>query len=155
MNIHDTVLNADERALLQSKLREGEELLWAGRSGAAAPVVQAVETPSFWRRIFGGKRSVLEQAAAPCEYAVGAITNKRVLLLPPAGEPQEWFLMLGMIRAFEPHAAGTGSIILDYDLRADGERKPIGLLNIADAENVHTLLCSAIDAAYNASPWSV
>lgn len=155
MNIHDTVLNADERALLQSNLREGEELLWAGRSGAAAPVVQAVETPSFWRRIFGGKRSVLEQAAAPGEYAVGAITNKRVLLLPPAGEPQEWFLMLGMIRAFESQPSGTGSIILDYELAQDGERKPIGLLNIADAESVHTLLCSAIDAAYNASPWSV
>ena len=63
--------------------------------------------------------------------------------------------MLGLIQDFTLNADGSGSIVFEYNLAADGTRSPIGLLGIADAQQVHTLLASAIDAAYNASPWSV
>ena len=63
--------------------------------------------------------------------------------------------MLGMIQDFTLNADGSGSIVFEYNLAADGTRSPLGLLGIANAQQVHTLLASAIDAAYNASPWSV
>lgn len=142
---------------LHAALRPGESVILAapcGEAPQAAPV--AAPKSSFWARLFGKKAA----AAAPApRIAAGdsffAITSKRVLVFDGAPEPREWFLMLGMIQRFDLNPDGSGSIILDYELTQAGERRLLGLFNIADAENVHNRLRSAIDEAYNASPWSV
>ena len=52
------------------------------------------------------------------------------------------------------HGNGCGDIVFDYT-EESGERVPRGIIGVAHAAEVHTLLRDAIDAAYNASPWSV
>ena len=42
----------------------------------------------------------------------------------------------------------------DY-VEENGRRIPRGLIGIPQVQEVKNLLASAIDAAYNASPWSV
>ena len=145
-------LSPEQQNILTAALREGETLLHSGPCGlAVTPPV--VEKSSFWSRLFGKKNT----SVAPAVVSSGsfyAITSKRVILFS-AGTQKEWFLMLGMIQKFEQKDNGYGDIVLDYDLTSSGERVLLGLLNIADAEKVHNLLASAIDAAYHASPWSV
>lgn len=72
-----------------------------------------------------------------------------------AAEPREWFLMLGLIQEFLLKPDASGDIIFDYELTEEGGRTPQGILSVAQAQHVHDTLASAIDAAYNASPWSV
>ena len=146
-----SALSPTQQQILTAALREGETVLHAAPCGSGTPV--AAPKSSFWARLLGKK-------ARPVTAGAGAdfftITAKRVLLFNAASStPREWFLMLGMIQDFTLHADGSGSIVFEYNLAEDGTRSPIGLLGIADAQQVHTLLASAIDAAYNASPWSV
>lgn len=145
-------LSPEQQQILTASLREGESLLHAAPCGGTV-TPPAVVKSSFWARLFGKKNA----PAAPVAVSTStfyAITSKRVILFSP-GAQKEWFLMLGMIQKFEQKDNGYGDIVLDYDLTPSGERVLLGLLNIADAEKVHNLLASAIDAAYHASPWSV
>ncbi len=150
--MNTATLSPEQQNILTSALREGESLLHAGTCGGTA-TPPAVVKSSFWARLFGKKNppATLLTVAATSFYA---ITSKRVILFSN-GSQKEWFLMLGMIQKFEQKENGYGDIVLDYDLTPSGERVLLGLLNIAEAEKVHNLLASAIDAAYHASPWSV
>ena len=102
---------------------------------------------AVFARLFGKSASV-------GELSLYAITAKRVLVLPPQGEVQEWFLMLGLIQEVNERPDGSGDIVFDY-VEENGWRIPRGLIGIPQVQQVKNLLASAIDAAYNASPWSV
>ena len=84
----------DDQARLNAVLREGERVLWQGKggSGPAAPPA------GLLARFFGRKAQ-----AAPATMLY-AITARRVLALPPQGEPQEWFLMLGLVHNVFSHS---------------------------------------------------
>lgn len=145
-----------QHQILTSALRDGESVLVAAPCGQRQDAPAAATPKSFfWTRLFGKKTTVGGVSSVHAEGDFFAITTKRVLVFSGAAEPKEWFLMLGMIQRFDVNPDGSGSIILDYELTEDGERRLLGLINIADAENVHNRLRSAIDDAYNASPWSV
>lgn len=139
-----TVLTADEQTRLAAALRPGEQCLWQGKGGAVASAPPA----GLLARLFGKKP---QTGGAETLYA---ITAKRVLALPPQGEPQEWFLMLGLIQRVEEQADGIGSIIFDFE-EQNGEKIPRGIISVPQVVQVKNLLADAIDAAYNASPWSV
>jgi len=145
-----------QHQILAASLRDGESVLIAAPCGLPrhAPAA-ATPKSSFWARLFGKKTPAGGVASGHTNADFFAITTKRVLVFSGSAEPKEWFLMLGMIQRFDVNPDGSGSIILDYELTADGERRLLGLINIADAENVYNRLRSAIDDAYNASPWSV
>lgn len=138
------MLTADELARLAVVLRPGEECLWHGKGGPAATPPPA----GLLARLFGKKS---QPAAAATLYA---ITPKRVLALPPLGEPQEWFLMLGLIQRVDEAPDGSGCIIFDFE-ELNGQKVPRGIIDIPQVTQVKMLLADAIDAAYNASPWSV
>lgn len=132
----------EEQARLAAQLRPGESVLWQGKGGAALPAA-----PGLLARLFGKK-------PAPQGEVLYAITARRVLALPPQGEVQEWFLMLGLIQAVNTHPDGSGDIVFDYE-EVSGVRRPKGIIGVPGVAQVVTLLRDAIDAAYNASPWSV
>ena len=136
-------LTPEQQTRLAAALREGESPLWQGCGGAAA----AAPKPGLFARLFGKSASV-------GELSLYAITAKRVLVLPPQGEVQEWFLMLGLIQEVNERPDGSGDIVFDY-VEENGRRIPRGLIGIPQVQQVKNLLASAIDAAYNASPWSV
>lgn len=138
------MLTADELACLAAALRPGEECLWQGKGGTAV----AASPAGLLARLFGKKA---QPAAAATLYA---ITPKRVLALPPQGGPQEWFLMLGLIQQVDEQPDGSGSIIFDFE-EQNGQKVPRGIIAIPQVAQVKMLLADAIDAAYNASPWSV
>ncbi|MBR5196304.1 MAG: hypothetical protein IKW48_09240 [Akkermansia sp.] len=136
-------LTPEQQTRLAAALREGESPLWQGCGGAAA----AAPKPGLFVRLFGKPSFV-------GELSLYAITAKRVLVLPPQGEVQEWFLMLGLIQEVNERPDGSGDIVFDY-VEENGRRTPRGLIGIPQVQVVKNLLASAIDAAYNASPWSV
>lgn len=140
----NTALSSDEQARLAAVLRPGEQSLWHGKGGAAASAPPA----GLLARLFGKKP---QTGGAETLYA---ITAKRVLAIPPQGEPQEWFLMLGLIQSVEEQPDGSGSIIFDYE-EQNGQKVPRGIIGVPQVTQVKNLLADAIDAAYNASPWSV
>lgn len=140
----NTALSSDEQARLAAVLRPGEQCLWQGKGGAAASVPPA----GLLARLFGKKP---QTAGAETLYA---ITAKRVLAIPSQGEPQEWFLMLGLIQSVDERPDGCGSIIFDYE-EQNGQKVPRGIIGVPQVTQVKNLLADAIDAAYNASPWSV
>lgn len=154
-----TLLSASEQQKLTATLRDGERLILAApcrSSVASAPAAVAAQPPrSLWQRFFGKKAPAHVAPAVEQADAFFAITNKRVLLYTAATEPQEWFLMLGLIQDFALQADGTGNIVFDFAVDEQGDRTPQGLLGVANAQQVHDTLASAIDEAYNASPWSV
>lgn len=134
-------LTPDEQARLTAVLRPGEQPLWQGKGGVVPCPVGVLA------RLFGKK--------SPSEAAtVFAITPKRVLAVSPKGVVQEWFLMLGLIQKVEEQQDGSGSIIFDYE-EVDGVKLPRGIIAVPQVAEVKNLLADAIDAAYNASPWSV
>ncbi len=137
------VLTPEQQARLAAALREGESPLWQGCGGAAA----AAPKSGLLARLFGKPVPVGD----PSLYA---ITARRVLVLPPQGEVQEWFLMLGLIQDVNERPDGSGDIVFDY-VEENGQRTPRGIIGIPQVQEVKNLLASAIDAAYNASPWSV
>ena len=137
-------LNPEQQARLAAALREGESPLWQGCGGAAA----AAPKHGLLARLFG------KPSAPTGEASLYAITAKRVLVLPPQDEAQEWFLMLGLIQDVNERPDGSGDIVFDY-VEQNGQRIPRGLIGIPQVQEVKNLLASAIDAAYNASPWSV
>lgn len=137
-----TDLTAEEQARLSAALRTGEQPLWQGKGGAAAAPA------GFLARLLGRKS---EQKT---EVTLYAITPKRVLALPPQGGEQEWFLMLGLVQAVNTRPDGSGDIVFDFE-EVGGQRVPRGIIGIPAAAQVAQLLADAIDAAYNASPWSV
>lgn len=137
-------LSVDEQARLAAALRPGEQCLWQGKGGAEP----SVQTAGFLARLFGKK---MQPAGGAVLYA---ITAKRVLAIPPQGESREWFLMLGLIQNVDEQADGSGSIIFDYE-EQDGQKIPRGIIGVPQVVQVKNLLADAIDAAYNASPWSV
>lgn len=136
-------LSAEEQARLSAALRTGEQPLWLGKGGTAAAA-----PAGFLARLLGRKS---EQKT---EVPLYAITPKRVLALPPQGGEQEWFLMLGLVQAVNTRPDGSGDIVFDFE-DAGGQRVPRGIIGIPAAAQVAQLLADAIDAAYNASPWSV
>lgn len=136
-------LTADEQARLSAALRTGEQPLWLGKGGTAAAA-----PAGFLARLLG--RTPQQQT----EVTLYAITPKRVLALPPQGGEQEWFLMLGLVQAVNTRPDGSGDIVFDFE-DAGGQRVPRGIIGIPAAAQVAQLLADAIDAAYNASPWSV
>ena len=136
-------LTPQQQARLAAALREGESPLWQG----CGSTTSAAPKPGLIARLFGKSASVGE----PTLYA---ITARRVLVLPPQGEVQEWFLMLGLIQEVNERPDGSGDIVFDY-VEEGGQRIPRGLIGIPQVQEVKNLLASAIDAAYNASPWSV
>ena len=137
-------LSSAEQQTLRAQLREGENLLWMGK-GASSP---ASRKSGVWSRLFRKN-----EAAAP--EVLYAVTSKRVLALSAQdGEVQEWFLMLGLVQAVNELPGGSGDIVFDYQER-DGQKEPCGLIGIPAVAQVRNLLNDAIDAAYNASPWSV
>lgn len=139
---HAALTPAEQQTLVQL-MREGEQMLWAGRGMAAS-----VPPPGLLARLLGKAPA----GAAGCLYA---ITNKRVLALPEQGsEPQEWFLMLGLVREVRENAGGCGDIVFDYE-EAAGRKEARGILGVEAVSQVRNLLQDAIDAAYAASPWSV
>lgn len=140
----NTALTAEEQARLAAALRPGEQCLWQGKGGAEP----SVQTAGFLARLFGKK---MQPAGGAVLYA---ITAKRVLAIPPQGEPQEWFLMLGLIQSVDERPDGSGSIIFDYE-EQNGQKIPRGIIGVPQVTQVKNLLADAIDAAYNASPWSV
>ncbi len=140
----NAALTVDEQARLAAVLRPGEQCLWQGKGGAAP----ASQSAGLLGRLLGKKR---QAAGAITLYA---ITARRVLALPPQGEPQEWFLMLGLIQRVEEQPDGNGSIIFDF-AEQNGEKVPRGIISVPLVAQVKNLLADAIDAAYNASPWSV
>ena len=135
-------LTAEEQARLSAALRTGEQPLWLGKGGTAAAA-----PAGFLARLLG--RKTQQQT----EVTLYAITPKRVLALPPQGGEQEWFLMLGLVRAVNTRPDGSGDIVFDFE-DAGGQRVPRGIIGIPAAAQVAQLLADAIDAAYNASPWS-
>ncbi len=137
-------LNPEQQARLAAALREGELPLWQGCGGAVA----AAPKPGLLARLFGSKPTPIGE---PSLYA---ITARRVLVLPPQGDMQEWFLMLGLIQEVNERPDGSGDIVFDF-AEENGRRIPRGLIGISQVQEVKNLLASAIDAAYNASPWSV
>ena len=137
-------LTPQQQARLAAVLREGESPLWQG-CGAAADA--AAQKPGLLARLFG-------KTAPVGEASLYAITAKRVLALPPQGDVQEWFLMLGLIQEVNERPDGSGDIVFDY-VEENGRRIPRGLIGIPQVQVVKNQLASAIDAAYNASPWSV
>ena len=136
-------LTPEEQNRLNAALREGERVLWQGKGGAAT-----APPAGLLARLFGRKS---QSATATTLYA---ITPKRVLALPAQGEAQEWFLMLGLVQAVNESPDGCGDIVFDYEEVA-GQKMPRGLIGITQVAQVRNLLNDAIDAAYNASPWSV
>jgi len=128
--------------------------LYAAPCGGRDSSPHVVKKNSFWARLLGKKVGDNVSVSATAD-SFFAITAKRVILVEGDTEPREWYLMLGLIQDFKQYDNGNGDIIFEHTLNEAGERTPMGLLNIADAAKVHTLLGSAIDAAYNASPWSV
>lgn len=150
----ETSLNATQQQWLSAALREGESLLCAALCCGYQGAVSLPSKPksSFWSRLLGKKNESPQFAALPHFFA---ITSKRLLLFTDSVAPREWFLMLGMIQGLKLHSDGSGDITIDYDLSPAGERILVGLFNISNAQQVHDLLASAIDTAYNASPWSV
>ncbi len=140
----NTALTADEQARLTAALRPGEQCLWQGKGGAAASVPPA----GLLAWLFGKKP---QNGGAETLYA---ITPKRVLAIRPQGEPQEWFLMLGLIQSVDERPDGSGSVIFDYE-EQNGQKIPRGIIGVPQVGQVKNLLADAIDAAYNASPWSV
>lgn len=135
-----------EQQMLASALRAGEMPLWTGKGGAAA---SAPQKGGLLRRLF------CKAAPAAPASVLYAITPKRVLALPvQGGAVQEWFLMLGLVQAVNEHSDGSGDIVFDFDEVA-GQKVPRGLIGISGVAQVRNLLNDAIDAAYNASPWSV
>ena len=136
------VLTQEEQARLAAALREGESSLWQGCGSAAA-----VTKPGLLARLFG-------KSAPAVEPVLYAITAKRVVVLPLQGEMQEWFLMLGLIQEVNERPDGSGDIVFDF-VEENGQRIPRGLIGIPRVQEVKNILASAIDAAYNASPWSV
>ena len=132
---------------LASVLRPGEEPLWLGKSAALGGAVSG--RGSFLTRLF---RKAPQ--STPTSSTLYAITPSRVLAITPDGSCCEWFLMLGMIQQVDEHADGSGSIIFDYEEDA-GSNIPRGIIGIPAVAQVRNLLADAIDAAYNASPWSV
>ena len=136
-------LTQEQQNRLAAALREGEIPLWQGCGGAIA----AAPKPGLLARLFG-------KTAPVGELSLYAITAKRVLVLPPQGEAQEWFLMLGLIQEVNARPDGSGDIVFDF-VEESGHRIPRGLIGIPQVQEVKNLLASAIDAAYNASPWSV
>ena len=136
-------LTQGQQNRLAAALREGEIPLAQGCGGAIA----AAPKPGLLARLFG-------KTAPVGELSLYAITAKRVLVLPPQGEVQEWFLMLGLIQEVNERPDGSGDIVFDY-VEEGGQRIPRGLIGIPQVQEVKNLLASAIDAAYNASPWSV
>lgn len=147
-------LTALQQQRLTSLVREGESLLYAAPCGGRDSSPHVVKKNSFWARLLGKKVGDNVSVSATAD-SFFAITAKRVILVEGDTEPREWYLMLGLIQDFKQYDNGNGDIIFEHTLNEAGERTPMGLLNIADAAKVHTLLGSAIDAAYNASPWSV
>ena len=136
-----------EQQMLAAALREGETPLWTGKGGAAA-----ASAPQK-----GGLLSCLFRKPAPAAPAgvLYAITPKRVLALPvQGGGAQEWFLMLGLVQAVNERPDGGGDIVFDFD-EVNGTKVPRGLIGISNVAQVRNLLNDAIDAAYQASPWSV
>ena len=136
-------LSAEEQARLSAALRTGEQPLWLGKGGTAAAA-----PAGFLARLLGRKPH------QQTEVTLYAITPKRVLALPPQGGEQEWFLMLGLVQAVNTRPDGSGDIVFDFE-DAGGQRVPRGIIGIPAAAQVAQLLADAIDAAYNASPWSV
>lgn len=135
-------LTHQEQQRLIAALRPGETVLWQGRG-----FVSVQPRPGLLARLFGKSNT----SPAPVLYA---ITAKRVIALPPQGEQLEWFLMLGLIQLVEETGAGRGNIIFDYE-ESGGQKVPRGLIGVSQVQQVRNLLNDAIDAAYNASPWSV
>lgn len=135
-------LSPAENERLAAVLRPGETPLWLGRG-----VLPAAPPAGFLARLFG-------KPTAQESGMIYAITAKRVLALPPQGEAQEWFLMLGLVQEFQENPDGSGDIIFDFDVQ-NGQKVPRGLIGIPSAAQVRNLLNDAIDAAYQASPWSV
>lgn len=150
-------MTPEQQQLVNASLREGESLLYAATCGTAAqaPVVAAKPKSSFWARLLGKKNVAPATPVAVASQHFFAITSKRVLLFNGSAEPRVWFFMLGMIQQFVERDNGMGDIIFENELTPAGERIPLGLMNIADAERVHNLLRSAIDEDYMSSPWSV
>ena len=136
-------LTPEQQTRLAAVLREGESPLWQGCGSTSS----AASKPGLFASLFGKPSSV-------GELSLYAITAKRVLVLPPQGEVQEWFLMLGLIQEVNERPDGSGDIVFDY-VEENGRRIPRGLIGIPQVQEVKNLLASAIDAAYNASPWSV
>ena len=62
--------------------------------------------------------------------------------------------MLGLIQSVEEQPDASGSIIFDYE-EQNGQKVPRGIIGVPQVARVKNLLADAIDAAYNASPWSV
>ncbi len=134
-----------EQQILAAALREGETPLWTGTGGAAAPPRQTGLLSRLFRK---------QEPAAPAGVLY-AITPRRVLALPvQGGEAQEWFLMLGLVQAVNERPDGGGDIVFDFE-EVNGTKVPRGLIGISDVAQVRNLLNDAIDAAYQASPWSV
>ena len=135
-----------EQQILAAALREGETPLWTGKGGAAAA---APRQTGLLRRLF------CKAAPAAAAEVLYAITPKRVLALPAqGGEAQEWFLMLGLVQAVNERPDGGGDIVFDFE-EVNGTKVPRGLIGISGVAQVRNLLNDAIDAAYQASPWSV
>ena len=135
-----------EQQMLAAALREGETPLWTGKGGGVAAAPQKTGLLS---RLF---RKADSAALTSMLYA---ITPKRVLALPvQGGAAQEWFLMLGLVQAVNECPDGGGDIVFDFE-EVNGSKVPRGLIGISDVAQVRNLLNDAIDAAYQASPWSV
>ena len=135
-----------EQQILAAALREGETPLGTGKGGAAAA---APRQTGLLRRLF------CKADSAALTSMLYAITPKRVLALPvQGGEAQEWFLMLGLVQAVNERPDGGGDIVFDFE-EVNGSKVPRGLIGISDVAQVRNLLNDAIDAAYQASPWSV
>lgn len=138
----NTLLSSDEQARLTAVLRPGEELLWQGKG-----TVDTCSRPGFLARLFG-------KTPPPQSDCLYAVTARRVLMLPPAGEAQEWMLMLGLIQSVDERPDGSGDIVFDYE-ETNGQKRPRGIIGVPQVASVRNILASAIDAAYIASPWSV
>lgn len=137
-------LSPAEQERLAAVLRPGESPLWVGKGSSAHPATSGGLLARLFRR----------NAAPAGAVALYAITPKRVLAVSPQGEVQEWFLMLGLVQAVNTRPDGSGDIVFDFE-DAGGQRVPRGIIGIPAAAQVAQLLADAIDAAYNASPWSV
>lgn len=137
-------LSPAEQERLAAVLRPGESPLWVGKGSSVHPAASGGLLARLFRR----------NAAPAGAVALYAITPKRVLAVSPQGEVQEWFLMLGLVQAVNEVPGGSGDIVFDYQ-EVNGRKEPRGLIGIPAVAEVRNLLNSAIDAAYNASPWSV
>ena len=147
---HMNTLLPEEQARVDAILRPQEELLWVGKPLATASSAQPTGILARLRGLFSA--STQPTATGPLYL----LTAKRAIVLPAAGEAQEWPLMLGMIQKYHEEKDGSGDVIFDHDYDERTEtRTPRGFLRVADADRVRMLVSSAADAAYNASPWSV